>query len=174
MAEKNNIYYMHGSAAPKINPNTPPYGRPQVQPVQPFDEEQERRRQLKERRNLARAKRMGALNFVIMMMATAMIFGMCAVYIQLQSELNSRMSRVATLEAELIALRTDNDIMKKRIETSIDFDEIKDLAINELGMVYPSKGQVVYYQIDETDYMEQYDDIPDGYEDTILGMMLNK
>ena len=170
MARQSNISYMYGSAAPKMMPNA----APQQQPSNPIFDEQERRRQLRERRNLARAKRMSALNFVLMMMATAMIFGMCAVYIQLQSELNSRMSHVAELESELIALRTDNDIMEKRIETSVNYDEVKERAINELGMVYPSKNQVVYYHIDETDYMEQYDEIPNGYEDTILGMMLNK
>ncbi len=174
MAEKRNISYMYGNAAPKLEPKSVPSRKPQIQPVRPESDEQERRRQLKERRNLVRAKRMSALHFVLMLMATAMIFAMCAIYIQLQSELNSKMKQVASLETDLIALRTDNDIMEKRIETSIDLDEIKDRAMNELGMVYPSKDQVIYYQIDQTDYMEQYDDIPDGYEDTILGMMLNK
>lgn len=166
MANKNNISYIYGSAAPKL--------APQVQPVNPAQQEQERRRQLKQRRNLARAKRMSTLNFVLMLMATTMIFAMCAIYIQLQSELNSRMSHVAQLESNLIALRTDNDIMEKRIETSIDFNEIKERAIGELGMRYPTKNQVVYYHIDEVDYMEQYEEVPEGYEDTLLGMMLNQ
>lgn len=170
MAGKNNISYMYGSAAPKVMPNAVP----KHQPEKPVYDEQERRRQLRERRNLARAKRMSALNFVLMLTATAMIFGMCAVYIQLQSELNSRMSYAAELESNLIALRTDNDIMEKRIETSVNYDEVKTRAMDELGMVYPTREQVVYYHIDEVDYMEQYEEVPDGYEDTLLGMMLNK
>jgi len=174
MTRQNNISYMYGNAAPKMNPSERPQRRPQVQPVSPKQQEEERKRQLRERRNLARAKRMSTLNFLMMLSATAMIFVICAVYIQLQSELNSRMARVAELETELIALRTDNDIMEKRIETSINLEDVKNRAINELGMVYPTEDQVVYYHIDESDYMEQYEEIPKGYEDTIFGMMFSK
>ena len=34
------------------------------------------------------------------------------------------------------------------------------LAMNELGMVYPTEGQVVYYDLTESDYVHQFTDIP--------------
>ena len=40
-------------------------------------------------------------------------------------------------------------------------DTVKDEAMNELGMVYPSQDQIVYYKIDRSDFMSQYGEIPE-------------
>jgi len=170
---KNNIAYLYGSAAPQIRPEVEPQRRPYVEPKSPRQEEYERKRRARERRQLMREKRRSALSVFAMSIATIMIFGMCATYIQLQTELNSRMSKVAELESSLIALRTDNDIMEKRIETSIDLDEIKQRAINELGMNYPTSEQVVYYNVDRTDYMEQYEEVPEESGESFFDLIFN-
>ena len=44
--------------------------------------------------------------------------------------------------------------------TTTNLSEIKDKAINELGMVYATNSQIVYYSVDGSDYMSQYQDIP--------------
>ena len=87
--------------------------------------------------------------------------GVCGVYLKLQSDITSRMKTVAALENQVTDLKTDNDATLKRINTSIDLETVKNTAINELGMVYPSKEQIVYFQIDTADYMNQYEDIPE-------------
>ena len=48
----------------------------------------------------------------------------------------------------------------KRINTAVDLDVIKEKAINELGMFYATQDQIVYYSVDKTDYMNQYNEIP--------------
>ena len=57
-------------------------------------------------------------------------------------------------------IKTDNDARLKRIETSVDLDYIKDVAMNQLGMKYAQEGQIVYYTVDNSNYMNQYSDIP--------------
>ena len=49
----------------------------------------------------------------------------------------------------------------KQITTSVDLNAIKDAAINRLGMKYASQDQIVYYSVDKSNYMDQYDDIPE-------------
>ena len=44
--------------------------------------------------------------------------------------------------------------------TSVDLNHVKDVAINKLGMDYPKEDQVVYYTIENSNYMDQYSDIP--------------
>lgn len=71
------------------------------------------------------------------------------------------MKSVAVLESQVADIKADNDANLKRINTSVDLESIRNKAVNELGMVYPAKDQIIYFQIDQTDYMNQYEDIPE-------------
>ena len=44
--------------------------------------------------------------------------------------------------------------------TGIDMAHVKDVAMNELGMDYASKDQIVTYEESGSDYVRQYTDIP--------------
>jgi hypothetical protein len=70
------------------------------------------------------------------------------------------MNRVAELESELARVNADNKAAESRIATTTNLSEIKDKAINDLGMVYATSNQIVYYSVDGSDYMSQYHDIP--------------
>jgi hypothetical protein len=71
------------------------------------------------------------------------------------------MKHIASLESQLTDLRADNDAKYKEIVTSVDLNYIKDVAINELGMTYASEEQVVYFSIENENFMDQYSDIPE-------------
>ena len=66
---------------------------------------------------------------------------------------------VAAKESELNALKTENDEALSRIETSIDLEEIRRIAITELGMTYAGEGQIVEIPSEGSDYVRQYADI---------------
>ena len=55
----------------------------------------------------------------------------------------------------------DNDALETRINTSIDLDNIYKIATEELGMVYANKDQVRMYNKTESEYVRQYEDIPE-------------
>ena len=42
----------------------------------------------------------------------------------------------------------------------MDLDQVKNVAMNELGMVYASESQIRIYDSTESDYVKQYQDIP--------------
>ena len=57
-------------------------------------------------------------------------------------------------------MKCDNDAKYKTIATSVDLDYIRDVAMNQLGMNYARADQIVYYSVDNSNYMNQYRDIP--------------
>ena len=55
----------------------------------------------------------------------------------------------------------DNAAFKLSLESMYSLDDIYNVPTNELGMVYAKKGQVVYYESANEDYVKQYQDIPE-------------
>ena len=99
----------------------------------------------------------------VLFLATALIAaGVILIgYIRLQSELTNSIKHISVLESQLNDLRLSNDEEYSRIESSVNLDEIKRIAIEELGMTYPSEGQIVTYSAEGSDYVRQIADIPE-------------
>ena len=85
---------------------------------------------------------------------------MLVVYVSLQNSVTTRLNNIANLENELSELNADNNAAESRISTATNLSDVKDKAINDLGMVYATSSQIVYYSTDSSDYMSQYYDIP--------------
>ena len=74
---------------------------------------------------------------------------------------------------QLEELRKENDDNYTRIMTAVDLDYIKDVAINELGMVYAGEDQVILYDGGTRDYVRQSGEIPKE-ESTLMDQILGK
>ena len=93
--------------------------------------------------------------------AIVLIAAVGVMYIRLQTENNNRISNIASMQSQILKLKTVNDAELKRIEAAINLEEVKEVAIQQMGMVYPSAEQIEYIEIQENDYMNQYQDIPE-------------
>ena len=135
--------YVYGNTARKLD-------------IQRQLEEQPARRLSNEvRKNRDKARYMN-LGYVVFLMAALFTAGVILVnYIQLQSDLTNRVEHVAALESELNAKKLENDEEYSRITSSIDLEEIKRVAIGELGMTYAKEGQIVTYTPEGSDYMRK-------------------
>ena len=102
----------------------------------------------------------GVLYVAFLAVAVSITCLVCAAYVHLQADITTRMSNISALEKEIADLKTDNDTTLKRVNTSINLNEIKEKAIAELGMVYAAPDQIAYYSIEDSDYMTQYEEIP--------------
>ncbi len=80
-------------------------------------------------------------------------------YVYLQAETQDTMASIASLEGEISSLKADNAAEQNRISASENLSQVKDVAQNQLGMVYAGNGQIVYYTVEESDYMTQYQDV---------------
>ncbi|MCM1182071.1 MAG: cell division protein FtsL [Roseburia sp.] len=82
-------------------------------------------------------------------------------YIGLQSTITGHINNISRLESELNDLKLSNDELYTKIMSSVDLEEIKRIAVNELGMKYAREGQVITYSGEGSDYVRQYSDIPE-------------
>ena len=141
--------YVHGTAARQLE-------MPERAPVK-----QEKRHTVTARRNQEKALPMD-LPFVIMLTIAAICtLYLCVNYLQLQSNVAARLNNIEALEKSIETLKADNDALETRIHTSVDLDYVYKVATEELGMVYANKDQVRLYNRTESEYVRQYEDIPE-------------
>ena len=119
--------------------------------------EQEPRKQLSNetRKNREKAHHM-SLGYVVFLVAALCCTGIVLVnYLQIQSKVTRAAEVVSTKEQELNNLKLSNDETLNRINSSIDVEEIKRIAIGELGMTYASEGQIITYTSEGNDYLRR-------------------
>lgn len=134
---------------------------PQMQPQEERQREQQRRVKTRTRVQQKQAVQMGFGYAVFLTVVVALIGAVGAFYIQLQADNNKRMSHITSVEGQILEMQITNDAAVKKIESSINLEEVKNIAIKEMGMVYPSQEQIEYLPVDVDDYMNQYQDIPE-------------
>ncbi len=85
----------------------------------------------------------------------------CVLMLSMQAKVTNQGNTITKLQSQIETLTDDNNAYEARINSSVDLDQIRDVAMNQLGMVYPTEGQVVYYDQTEADYVRQYQDVPE-------------
>ena len=120
---------------------------------------EEPRRQLSHetRKNREKARHMSIGYVTFLMVALVACAFFLVNYIQMQSQLTTKITEVSRMESELNALKLSNDEEYSRITSSVNLEEIKKIAIGELGMTYAAEGQVISYAGISNDYMRQAD-----------------
>ena len=143
-----------------------------TEPLRRPKRQEEPRRQAKRRRApREKIQYVNVLYAIFVVTATCMLLWSCVNYLQLQAETTSRMKNIAALEMKLEELKKENDDNYTRIMTSVDLEYIKDVAINELGMVYAGEDQVILYDGKTRDYVRQNQEIPKE-EKTLIDQIL--
>lgn len=110
------------------------------------------------RHNRDKAKHMN-IGYVVFLTFALLL---CAVilinYIHLQASVISHINEITRLETELNTLKRSNDEEKNRLESNIDLDYIRQIAIGELGMIYANKDQIILYKTQMHDSMRKNND----------------
>lgn len=106
--------------------------------------------------------------------ACVLTLGLGAYYLEQQALATSSQKKIASLEGELAELRKVNADELNRIETSVNLEEIRDIAINELGMVYATQENVVLYKNTSQNYVSQYESVPQEDSSLIKSMLKSK
>ena len=82
----------------------------------------------------------------------------------------SRSENITALQQELTDLTEANDTAYNAATDSVNLEEVRSKAMNELGMVYAAQGTVIEYDSPTSDYVKQYSDIP---KDGVLAQSKN-
>lgn len=113
------------------------------------------------RKNREKAERMSA-GYVLFLCLALLATGWILVgYITLQSDITNSIKNISVLESELNDLRLANDEEYSRITSDVDLEEVRRIAIQELGMQYAQEGQIVTFASENSDYVKQMASIPE-------------
>lgn len=156
------VKYVQGSTVRRLDAE--PIKREQNRPTRKQREEEKRRRsrQLAARRNRERALYMSKSHVAFLTMCVGIVVFCAFSYVHLQADVTAKMRKVAALESQIADLKADNDARYNSVTTSVDLNYIKDAAMNRLGMNYATEDQIVYFTVENNNYMDQYSDIPEN------------
>ena len=147
-ADYRNGYYVQGNTVRKIDV------------TREIEQKPHRKVSNRTRKNRDKAKHMSA-GYVLFLSAALVATGIILVnYITLQSDITNSVQNISRLEKELNDLKLSNDEEYSRIISSVDLEEIRRVAIQELGMQYAEEGQIISFASESSDYVKQIADIP--------------
>ena len=154
MEVKRNAQYQYSTAAPKDWTQE----LPDLRDIENY--EIRPRRKPASRIHPARSNAMD-FGFLLFGLAALVIMGLVLVqYLSLTNSVATALKDIAAKEDQLSDLRLENDERLNGIETSIDLEEIKRIAMQDLGMRYAQEEQVYTYGTELENYVVQYRDVP--------------
>ncbi len=158
MASARSYYYEHGSSARDYN----------TQPVRreiPERSTPRRTAPRTETRMRPRADRALAFSFgygVFVLASVAVMIAACIMMLNMEIDISNQQEEIVSLESQIEAISYDNEARRVRLENMYSLDEIRNIAVNEMGMVYAKKGQIIYYDSAEEDYVNQVKSVPES------------
>jgi cell division protein FtsL len=98
---------------------------------------------------------------VFMLGIIALITTLLIYYITIQAEVKRTSQEIAEMEEELTQIRAENDAAYNEINDSISLEEVRKRAIQDLGMKYADRDQVIIYTGTEKDSVHQVSSLND-------------
>ncbi len=105
-------------------------------------------------RNRNRAMKISPAYAIFFILAAVCTVAVCVVYIRLQTDvLNYKISSCYFDAGRTADLTEANDTAYNAAVDSVNLDTVREKAMNEMGMVYESQGNVVEYKSPTSDYV---------------------
>ncbi len=99
----------------------------------------------------------------VLFFVTAAIVVCSILYVlHLNHQLQENADEIVHLEDQLEKTRSDNDEQYRRLHESVDLNEIRSIAIGDLGMQYADPSQIITYEGEEAEYVQQMGEIPEN------------
>ena len=135
-------------------PRRDPVGRAVTSPAR------EKTVSVRTRRNRTKALEVDRTYVMFLAVMCLLTVFVCVRYLQLKEIITTQTRTNTRLTAELDTLRNENDALLENVTNEIDWDHIRDVAINELGMKYATEDQIVWYTTEDREYVHQFGDVP--------------
>lgn len=113
------------------------------------------------RKNRRKALHISSGYVIFLAVAAVLALVICVNYVQLQSKITNHSKNITAMQEELADMKEENNTKYNAIMDSVNLDEIREKAQSELGMVYASSDQIVEYDNPASDYVKQYENIPE-------------
>ena len=112
-------------------------------------------------RNRERTLQMNLGYVLFLTIAAVLTVMVCVNYLKLQSSCTALQKEGTRMESSLNMLRLENDREYNRIMSSVNLEEIKETAIEKLGMIYIKADQIETYDASGSDYVRQFMEVPE-------------
>ena len=136
--------------------------RKETRPVSPSPVREKKEVSQRVKQNRSKALHMSRGYVVFLAVAALVTLFACVQYLQLQSEVTNRSKNIAAMQRELADMKESNTTRYNAIVNSMNLEEIRDKAINELGMDYATADRVIEYKNPTSNLVTQYAEIPES------------
>lgn len=143
--------YIYGSAMRKTQPDFVP----EQEILQP-----KKKASVQVRKNRRNAMRMNMGYVIFLGISVIFLLWLCIGYVRINSELSRHARNVSYLEHQIAEKKEENTTRYNNAVNSIDMNEIRRSAIEDLGMVPVKDDQIIRYKEDTESYVKQYNNIP--------------
>lgn len=96
----------------------------------------------------------------ILTVAIAATLYFCIEFLMLQHQVSKIEKDIVSMEKSLTIMRNENDAAYEQINMVYDLDYVYEIAVNELGMVYPNNNEIITFEGTDDSYVRQYANIP--------------
>ena len=140
------------------------YGNVVPKPAYEFPERQKQTTRVSRqvRQNRRNAQKLNGVYVLFLVAASVMMVLVCVHFLQLKALTRQHAETITAYQEELATLVEKNDTAYNAACDSVNLDTIRERAVQELGMVYPAAGQVISYESPASDYVRQYEAIPES------------
>lgn len=123
-----------------------------------------KQKEVSQRVRMNRTKAMHMNRGYVAFLAAAAILALflCVQYLQLQSEITNRSKHITALQQELADVKEENTTRYNAMMNSMNLEDIRNIAIQDFGMVYAGEDQIIRYQSPSGSAVTQYASIPES------------
>ncbi len=150
-----NQAYVTGTAARKLAP------APERDPRIERRWQEEREYQNREESILGFRRNIDFLTVAMLGIALVVICALAIQYLSVSANITEVDKAINSLEDELFALSQENDSRLANIAADVDLNEVYEVAVGEMGMVFPNHNQIIEFSYADTGYVRQYSAIPE-------------
>lgn len=127
------------------------------------EEEQEYEAPARRRQRQSQPKVLSGINFaslIMLVIAITITVFVCYEYLTMQARVSNINKQIKVKQMELSSLTKENDSVMNKLDKAVDLDKIYQIAVGEYGMVYPKDNTIISFESSDSDYVRQYEDIP--------------
>lgn len=124
-------------------------------------------------RTLEKSRGINLFSCVLFCIGTIMVYNLAVGYIDVSSRITKMEKEIVACESNYDSLKSKNDSELEKINSSIDYRQIYDIASKELGMVFAKDNQIIEFDDKEASYVRVYESIPDVPAENIVDDVLD-
>ncbi len=143
---RSSAYYVDGNTARQLEEMPRKRPKPRKEPV----------------RYEKRKPAYGLHYMAFLVLAVGLMVFSCFTYLQANTVLTNEESQLASLSQNLQLIQVQNQALEDTLNPQVDLNAVYKTATEKFGMISAGQSQIVYYDSIGSDYVRQYDAIPDG------------